>query len=109
MRLTRGLRGGGSLSLLSCSCSSTTGLRSQHRLIAAPKVSAFSLLLYRNWTSATYAWRHLLTKLGASSPLGSGLELRQSQSRRISRDVVVRWDSRGKKPNDKARRRAVRS
>src|SRR5262249_32271716 len=50
MRLTRGLRGGGSLSLLSCSCSSTTGLRSQHRLLAAPKVSAFSLLLYRNWT-----------------------------------------------------------
>src|SRR6516225_11186142 len=50
MRLTRGLRGGGSLSLLSCSCSSSTGLRSQYRLIAAPKVSAFSLLLYRNWT-----------------------------------------------------------
>jgi hypothetical protein len=97
MRLTRGLRGGGSLSLLSCSCSSTTGLRSQPRLMAAPKVSAFSHLLY-----------HLLTKLGASSPLG-GLELRQSQGRRISRDVVVRWDTRGKKANDKARRRAVRS
>src|SRR5215472_17454890 len=87
MRLTRGLRGGGSLSLLSCFCSSTTGLRSQHRLIAEPKVSAFSLLFYRNWTSATYAWRHLLTKLGASSPLGTGLELRQSQCRTISRDV----------------------
>src|SRR5262249_55305596 len=58
---------------------------------------------------ATYAWRHLLTKLGASSPLGSGPELRQSQGRRISRDVVVRWDTRGKKPNDKARRCAVRS
>ena len=28
MRLTRGLRGGGSLSLLSCSCSPSTGLRS---------------------------------------------------------------------------------
>jgi hypothetical protein len=58
---------------------------------------------------ATYAWRHLLTKLGASSPLGRGLELRQSQGRRISRDVIVRWDTRGKKANDRARRRAARS
>ena len=34
MRLTRGLRGGGSLSLLSCSCSPSTGLRSWHRRIS---------------------------------------------------------------------------
>ena len=38
--------------------------RSQHRLIAAPKVSAFFHLLYRNWTRQHTAWRHLLTKLG---------------------------------------------
>jgi hypothetical protein len=105
MRLTRGLRGGGSLSLLSCSCSSTTGLSLPASTYSRAKgVCLFSFIVPK-LDPATYAW--LLTKLGASSPLGSGLELRQSQGRRISRDAVVRWDTRGKKANDKARRRAA--
>ena len=96
MRLTRGLRGGGSLSLLSCSCSSTTGLRSQHRLIAAPNVSAFSHLLYRNGPGnirmaapADKTWSLITAR--------EWFSYGQSQGRRISRDVVVRWDTRGKK------------
>ena len=61
MRLTRGLRGGGSLSLLSCSCSSTTGLSLPASTYSCAKgVCLFSFIL-PELDPATYAWWHLLS------------------------------------------------
>src|SRR6516162_7618298 len=80
MRLTRGLRGGGSLSLLSCSCSSTSGLSLPASTYSRAKgVCLFSFIVpeldpatYRMAAPANKTWKrpHGRRVLRRSNPEG---------------------------------------